>query len=81
MNRRMKKMSESVKIFVEIPVDSEIYKKAVEFANSNKDLDLDMFSSPEKVLQSCLEFGSNPHILNNMDIFARQVNVFRFGHN
>lgn len=73
-------MIEYVKIFVEIPVDSEIYKKAVEFANSNKDLDLDMFSSPEKVLQSCLEFGSNPHILNSMDLLGRQVDAYRKKH-
>lgn len=71
-------MSECVKIYVEVPVDSELYKKAVELSDSNKDLGLGMlFSSPENVLQICLEFGSNLHILDNMFILSRQANSYR----
>ena len=70
-------MAECVKIYVEVPVDSELYKKAVELSDSNKDLGLDMFSSPENVLQICLELGSNPHILGNMFILSRQANSYR----
>lgn len=70
-------MAECVKIFVEIPVDSEVYKKAVELSESNKDLGLTMFSSPEKVLHNCLELGSNPHILSNMDFLSRQADSLR----
>lgn len=70
-------MAECAKIYVEIPMDSEVYKKAVELSDRNKDLGLTMFSSPEKVLQNCLELGSNPHILSNMDFLSRQAESFR----
>lgn len=70
-------MAECAKIFVEIPVDSDIYKKAVELSYRNKDLGLTMFSSSEKVLQNCLELGSNSHILSNMDFLSRQADALR----
>lgn len=70
-------MAEFVKIFVEIPVDSELYKKAVELSDCNKDLGLTIFSSPEKVLKSCLELGSNSHILGNIDFLSCQADILR----
>ena len=70
-------MAECVKIFVEIPVDSEVYKKAVELSERNKDLGFTMFSSPEEVLRKCLELGSNPHLLNNSDFLSCKADGFR----
>lgn len=70
-------MVECAKIYVEIPVDSDIYKKAVELSDSNKDLGFTVFSSPEKILQNCLELGSNSHILSNMDFLSRQAEALR----
>lgn len=70
-------MAECAKIYVEIPMDSEVYKKAVELSDRNKDLGFTMFSSPDKVLQNCLELGSNPHILSNMDFLSRQADALR----
>ena len=72
-------MSKCVNIFVEIPFDSEIYKKAVEFSNSNKDLS--MFNTPEKVLFNCLNYGYKFHILDSMDILASQADAYRKKHN
>lgn len=70
-------MAECVNIFVEIPVDSEVYKKAVELSERNKDLELTMLSSPEKVLQNCLELGSNYHISGNIDFLSSKVDEIR----
>lgn len=70
-------MAECAKIYVEIPMDSAVYKKAVELSEKNKDLGLTMFSSPEKVLQNCIEFGLNPHILDNIDFLSRRADSLR----
>lgn len=70
-------MAECAKIYVEIPMDSEVYKKAVEFSEKNKDLGLTMFSSPEKVLQNCIEFCLNSHILDNIDFLSRRADSLR----
>ena len=70
-------MVECAKIFVEIPMDSEVYKKAVELSEKNKDLGLTMFSSPEKVLQNCLELGSGYHILRNIDFLSCKADELR----
>lgn len=70
-------MPEFVNIFVEIPIDSEVYKNAVELFEKNKDLGLSILSSPEKILQNCLELGSIPHILRNIDILSCKADELR----
>lgn len=70
-------MSGYVKISVTIPIDSDIYRKSMEIVNKNKDLDFIIFSSPENFLEACLELGSNPHIMRNMEILASKADKYR----
>ena len=78
-------MTEFVKIPVEIFTGSEVYKKAVELANINKDISI--FNTPEKFLSSCKQYdiidyiSKNYDIIDyiskNMDILAGQADAYR----
>lgn len=56
-----------VTIPIEIAKDSDVYKAAEEFSKQNGDLEV--FSSPEKVLEHCITFGMfPPYIEQHVDV-------------
>lgn len=72
-------MTEFIKIPVEISTGSEVYKRAAEFANINKDISI--FNTPEKILTSCMQFDIIEYISKNMDILAVQADAYRKKYN
>jgi hypothetical protein len=46
-------------------------------SEKNKDLGLSILSSPEKILQNCLELGSVSHILRNIDFLSYKADELR----
>lgn len=64
-----------VTIPIEIAKDSDVYKAAEEFSKQNGDLEV--FSSPEKVLEHCITFGMFPHISNSMSMLERAAAAYK----
>ena len=64
-----------VTIPIEIAKDSDVYKAAEEFSKQNSDLEI--FSTPEKVLEQCISFGLFPHISNSMEMLGRAAAAHR----
>ncbi len=64
-----------VKIPIVISTESEIYKMALKFCEKNKDISL--FSTPEKVIENALMFGSTGHIKSNLDYLESQCEFYR----
>lgn len=64
-----------VRIPLEISTDSDIYKMAVGFCEKNKDISI--FSTPEKVIESALMFGSSRHVASNLEILGEQAKAYR----
>lgn len=67
--------SNFVTISIDIPKDSDIYKAAEEFSKQNGDISV--FSTTEKVLESCISFGLFPHISQSMELLGNSAAAHR----